>query len=76
MRDLPPAEYAHVYTQQDQGCTETELLCGETVTEMENSSKNEHYPTRTAEQRNRFEKEEVIMTEVSKLFLSGFLLFF
>ena len=69
LRDPAAAGYDHayLYTQQDQdqGCIETGLLCSVPVIGMENSS-NKQYP---AEQRNRIEEEEeVIITEVSKLF--------
>ena len=50
---------ARAHTKQEQGITETEVLCRETVTGMENSLKNEHCPVILTEQRDRIEEEEV-----------------
>ena len=48
---------ARAHTKQEQGIAETEVLCRETVTGMENSLKNEHYPVVLTEQRDRIEEE-------------------
>ena len=48
---------ARAHTKQEQGITETEVLCRETVTGMENALKNEHCPVILTEQRDRIEEE-------------------
>ena len=61
---------ARAHTKQEQGITETEVLCRETVTGMENALKNEHCPVILTEQRDRIEEEvSVILYFIYKLYL-------